>query len=88
MTERRDFRQTKIIYAFTNVSAVRRALWLSRSVVPFEMALSGEPEQTVVDAFQRLRTHNRLVPGDPIVVVSDVATSHGDVTAIQVRTVD
>ena len=80
--------KSAIIYAFTNVSAARRALWLSRSVVPFEMALSDEPEQTVVDAFQRLRRHNRLVPGDPIVVVSDVATSHGDVTAIQVRTVD
>jgi len=80
--------KSAIIYAFTNVSAVRRALWLSRSVVPFEMALSDEPEQTVVDAFQRLRTHDRLVPGDSIVVVSDVATSHGDVTAIQVRTVD
>ncbi len=79
--------RSAIIYAFTNVSTARRALWLSRSVVPFEMALSDEPEHTVVDAFARLRAHDRLVPGDAIVVVSDVATSRGDVTAIQVRTV-
>ena len=80
--------QSAIVYAFTNRGAVRRALWLSRSVVPFEMALSDDPEQTIVDAFARLQRHNRLVPGDPIVVVSDVATSHGDVTAIQVRHID
>ncbi len=80
--------RSAIIYAFTNISAARRALWLSRSVVPFKMELSDEPEQTVVDAFERLKRHNRLVPGEPIVVVSDVATSHGDVSAIQVRSVD
>ncbi len=80
--------RSAIIYAFTDIGTTRRALWLSRSVVPFEMELSEEPEQTVVDAFARLRTHNRLVPGDQIVVVSDVATTHGDVSAIQIRHVD
>ncbi len=77
-----------IIYAFTNMSAARRKLWLSRSVVPFKMALSNDPEKTVVAAFERLRKHNRLVPGDAIVVVSDVPTSHGSVSAIQVRTIE
>ena len=77
-----------IIYAFTNLSTARRALWLSRSVVPFEMELSEEPDETVVAAFEPLRHHNRLVSGDQIVVVSDVATVHGNVSAIQVRTVD
>ncbi len=77
-----------IIYAFTNMSAARRKLWLSRSVVPFKMRLSSDPEKTVVAAFERLRKHDRLVSGDAIVVVSDVATSHGSVNAIQVRTVE
>jgi pyruvate kinase len=77
-----------IIYAFTNMSAARRKLWLSRSVVPFRMELSSDPEKTIVAAFQKLRKHDRLVSGDPIVVVSDVATSHGSVSAIQVRTVE
>ncbi len=76
-----------IVYAFTNLDTARRALWLSRSVVPFQMELSDDPEQTIVDAFERLQRHDRLVAGDPIVVVSDVATRHGDVTAIQVRQV-
>jgi pyruvate kinase len=77
-----------IIYAFTNMSAARRKLWLSRSVVPFKMRLSNDPEKTVVAAFERLRKHDRLVSGDAIVVVSDVATSHGSVNAIQVRSVE
>ena len=80
--------RSAIIYAFTNRSGARRKLWLSRSVVPFRMELSSDPEKTIVAAFERLRTHDRLVPGDPIVVVSDVATSHGGVSAIQVRIVE
>ena len=77
-----------IIYAFTNTNTARRTLWLSRSVVPFGLELSSDPEKTVAAAFERLRAHDRLVPGDPVVVVSDVATGHGNVNAIQVRTAD
>ena len=65
--------QRAIIYAFTNMSTTRRKLWLSRSVVPFKMDFSSDPEKTVLAAFERLRQRNRVLPGDPIVVVSDVA---------------
>jgi pyruvate kinase len=74
-----------IIYAFTNMSTTRRKLWLSRSVVPFKMDFSSDPEKTVAAAFERLRLRNRLLPGDPVVVVSDVAAGHENVTAVQVR---
>jgi pyruvate kinase len=76
---------TAVIYAFTNMSTVRRKLWLSRSVVPFKMDFSSDPEKTVVAAFERLRTRNRIVPGDPVVIVSDVAAGEQTVTAVQVR---
>jgi pyruvate kinase len=81
-----SFRPKKsIIYAFTNMSTTRRKLWLTRSVVPFKMDFSSDPEKTVAAAFERLRVRNRVLPGDPIVVVSDVAAGQETVTALQVR---
>jgi pyruvate kinase len=74
-----------IIYAFTNMSTTRRKLWLSRSIVPFKMDFSSDPEKTLVAAFDRLRVRNRLLPGDAVVVVSDVAAGQQNVTAVQVR---
>ena len=74
-----------IIYAFTNMSTTRRKLWLSRSIVPFKMDFSSDPEKTVIAAFDRLRQRNRVKPGDRIVVVSDVAAGEQTVTAVQVR---
>jgi pyruvate kinase len=74
-----------VIYAFTNMSTTRRKLWLSRSVVPFKMDFSSDPEKTVVAAFDRLRQRNRVNPGDRVVVVSDVAAGAQNVTAVQVR---
>lgn len=77
-----------IIYAFTTTEVVRRRLWLSRSVVPFIIDVSGDPEETVVQALERLHAHNRLESGEPVVIVANVATSHGFVNAIQVRTME
>jgi len=74
-----------IIYAFTNMSTTRRKLWLSRSVVPFKMDFSSEPERTIVAAFERLKHRNRVLPGDPIVVVTDVKTAQESVSSVQVR---
>ncbi len=75
-----------IIYAFTNMSTTRRKLWLSRSIVPFKMDFSSDPEKTVEAAFARLRQRNRVFAGDRVVVVSDVAARGTNVTAVQVRT--
>ncbi len=74
-----------IIYAFTNMSTTRRKLWLLRSVVPYRMNFSSDPEKTIKSAFARLRKHNRVLPGEPIVVVSDVATGGESVSSVQVR---
>ncbi len=74
-----------IIYAFTNMSTTRRKLWLSRSVVPFKMDFSSDPEKTITAAFERLRKRSRVLPGDQIVVVSDVVAGDARVSTIQVR---
>lgn len=77
---------SSIIYAFTNMSNVRRKLWLIRGIVPFLLDFSSDPEKTIRAAFARLRERNRVLPGDPVVVVSDVAAGDERVTSIQVRT--
>ncbi|MFN3603439.1 MAG: pyruvate kinase [Leptonema sp. (in: bacteria)] len=74
-----------IIYAFTNMSSTRRKLWLIRSVVPFLMEFSKDPEKTIRKAFEKLKERNRVLPGDPIVVLSDVEAGDERVTSIQVR---
>jgi pyruvate kinase len=74
-----------IIYAFTNMSTTRRKLWLLRSVVPFKMDFSSDPEKTIRAAFERLRTRNRLLPGDPVVVVSDIPAGGESITSVQIR---
>ncbi|MCB1167456.1 MAG: pyruvate kinase [Leptospiraceae bacterium] len=74
-----------IIYAFTNMSSTRRKLWMVRAVVPFLMDFSSDPEKTIQSALEKLRKRNRVLPGDPVVIVSDVAAGAERVTSIQVR---
>jgi pyruvate kinase len=77
--------RSAIIYAFTNMSTTRRKLWMLRSVVPFRMSFSSDPEKTIRAAFARLRKNNRVLPGDPVVIISHVAAGGGMVASIQVR---
>ncbi len=74
-----------IIYAFTNMSSTRRKLWLVRSVVPFLMEFSSNPEKTIQRAFEKLKERNRVLPGDPVVVLSDIEAGGEKVTSVQVR---
>jgi pyruvate kinase len=74
-----------VIYAFTNMSTTRRKLWLTRSIVPFKMDFSSEPEKTVLAALDRLRKRSRALPGDQIVIVSDVQAGEHRFASIQVR---
>jgi pyruvate kinase len=77
-----------VIYAFTNMSSVRRKLWLLRAVVPFVIDFSeSDPEKTIKTAFARLAKRNRFSAGDQVVVVSDTAAGDQRVTSIQVRTI-
>jgi pyruvate kinase len=80
--------QKAIIYAFTNMSTTRRKLWLHRSVVPLKMDFSSDPEKTIRMAFDKLRQRNRLVPGDAVVVVSDVPAGDRTISSVQVRIFD
>jgi pyruvate kinase len=77
--------QHAIVYAFTNMSSIRRKLWLSRSVVPFVIDFSKNPEKTIQTALEKLAQRNRVFPGDPVVVITDVTGSSVSIPSIQVR---
>jgi pyruvate kinase len=80
---------TAIIYGFTNDVSVLRRLWLVRSVVPLLIEFNlGDPEEAVQRAMRELQRRNRLLPGDPVVVVSDIKSGAQRIEAIQVRTFD
>lgn len=74
-----------IVYAFTNMSSIRRKLWLSRSVVPFVIDFSKNPEKTIQTALEKLAQRNRLLPGDSVVVITDVTGTNASIPSIQVR---
>ncbi len=76
-----------IIYGFTDNESARRKLWMVRSVVPLVIDFSeSDPEKTVQVAMRCLRDRNRLLPGDPVVVVSDIHAGGERIEAVQVRT--
>jgi pyruvate kinase len=77
--------QRAIVYAFTNMSSVRRKLWLNRSVVPFVIDFSKNAEKTIQTALEKLAQRNRVMPGDPIVVITDVVGTNVSIPSIQVR---
>lgn len=78
--------QRAIVYAFTNMSSVRRKMWLSRSVVPFVIDFSKNPEKTIQTCFEKLAQRNRVLPGEPVVVITDVTgTNNVSIPSIQVR---
>src|SRR5690606_15845859 len=78
--------KTAIIYGLTDDEGVRRKLWMLRSVVPLLIEFSDNPEADVQRAMEALRQRNRLLPGDQVVVVSDIQTGGERIEAVQVRT--
>ncbi len=84
-----SYRPTRsVIYACTNMSNVRRKLWLNRAVVPLRIEFSQDPEKTIQVALKKVRSDGDLPVGEKVVVVSDVPTATGAVTSIQVRTLE
>jgi pyruvate kinase len=81
--------RTAIIYGFTDDPSVLRKLWCVRSVVPLLIEFAeGDPERAVQRAMRELQRRNRLLPGDPVVVVSDIKAGPERIEAVQVRTFD
>ena len=74
------------IFAFSNLSQVRRRLMLNRGVYSHRTAFSNNPEKTIQTALSVLRQREGLGAEERVVVISDVLAA-GPVDAIQLRTV-
>ena len=72
------------IYACTNDSQTRRRLILNRNLTPLRTAFSSDPEKTLQTAFDVLKQRAGFMPGDKVVVISDVLAGSG-IEAIQIR---
>jgi pyruvate kinase len=73
------------VFAFTPDEGALRKLSLSRAIVPFVLHLSPDAESNVAQAFSMLCELGHLRPGDPIVLVSNVAAGQKRICAIQLR---
>ncbi len=75
------------IFAFTNVGQTRRILALNRSVFPYKVAFSTDPEKTLKNAFNILKEKEGFHVGEKVVVISDVLAGEGKTDAVQIREV-
>lgn len=74
-----------IIHAFTNMTSVRRKLWMTRGVIPYRVDFSSDPEKTIKLAIQTLENNGFLRPGEKVVILSDIIAGEDRVETIQVR---
>ncbi|MEM7008863.1 MAG: pyruvate kinase, partial [Thermodesulfobacteriota bacterium] len=75
------------IYAFTNDNRTRRQLFLNRSVIAHRIEFSKDPEKTIQNAITILRMREGFLPGDRVVVLSDIIAGAG-IDAIQIRAIE
>ena len=79
-----------VIHAFTNMSSVRRKLWLNRGILPYRINFSSDPEKTIHLAIETLKKNGMVEIGQQVVILSDIiaGTDGTDrVETIQVRAV-
>lgn len=76
-----------VIHAFTNMTSVRRKLWLNRGVLPYRIDFSSDPEKTISLAIETLKKNKMVETGEQVVILSDVIAGEDRVETIQVRDV-
>ena len=75
------------ILAFTPAIDVLRQLRLLRAVEPYLMPLASDPNETIENALNLLRRVGRIMPGDKIVVATDILAQDRLVDSVQLRTI-
>ncbi len=75
------------VFAFTPSLPVLRQLRLLRAVEPLLMNFAADPDATIENAIALLVRTGRVVPGDKIVVASDIVAQERLVDSVQLRTV-
>jgi pyruvate kinase len=79
--------ETAIVHAFTNMTSVRRKLWLNRGVIPYRVDFSSDPEKTIKHAIEILKKEGMIQSGEKVVILSDVIAGEERVDTIQIREV-
>jgi pyruvate kinase len=75
------------IYAFTDVESVFQKLLLYWGIEPFFMNFKDDPEETVQNAFSRLKSRGWVKSRDNIVMVSNIFAGSKIIDTIQHRTI-
>ena len=75
------------ILAFTPALSLHRQMRLLRAVEPFLMPFASEPDITIENAIAYLRRAGRVVPGDKLIVATDILSLDRLVESVQLRTV-
>jgi len=76
-----------VIHAFTNMTSVRRKLWLHRGILPYRMDFSSDPEKTIIAAIETIKKNGMVSDGDRVVILSDIIAGTDRVETIQIREV-
>jgi len=80
-----SFRPSVSIFAFTNMSSVKRKLNLFWGVTAFRIDFSKDPEKTIKKAIKILIERKYLKENDKIIIVSDILIEKEYVETIQIR---
>jgi len=75
------------IMAFTPSIDTYRQLRLLRAVEPFLITLASEPNETIENAIAQLKRAGLIVPGDKLIVATDILAQDRLVDSVQLRTV-
>jgi pyruvate kinase len=75
------------IFAFTPYAPLLRQLRLLRAVEPFLMPFAGEPDTTIENAITHLKREHCIVPGDKLIIATDILSQDRLIDSVQLRTV-
>ncbi|MBA3015507.1 MAG: pyruvate kinase [Proteobacteria bacterium] len=76
------------ILAITNTSHVRRRLGIHWGIHAFRIKFSNDPEVTIQRAIEHLRRKMTLLPGDRVIVLSDILAGGKFVETVQIRVIE
>lgn len=68
--------KTDGFYAVTPKAEVCRILSMTRGIMPIQLSFSSNIEENVIQVTNYLLKHELITPGTPIVIVSDILSSH------------
>ena len=76
------------MFAFTDVEGLHRRLRLIWGIEPFLMKFSDDPEVTVQNAINHLKSQGWIEDGDQLVTVTNAFAHQRIVESIQIREID